>query len=150
MLVNEKPNQCTFCSEKPAIYYCEECNLSFCEDCGYSDKRLVHECGQCKSPNIEVRQRNSVNGEIYVCKACGSLDIEVKLVIHRSCPGCRSSRINPISKKRLALIKQVRDVIAGFKFGYQELKTFLMESRLCVKEFTIEKTVTISAEEPDM
>ncbi len=129
LLMNEKSNQCTFCSEKSAIYYCEECNLSFCEDCGYSDKRLVHECGQCKSPNIEIRQRNSVNGEIFICKVCGSLDIEVRLVIHRSCSGCRSSRIVPIAKKRLELIKQIRDVVTGFKFGYQELKTFLRDFR---------------------
>ena len=111
MLVNEKINQCTFCSEKPAIYYCEECNLSFCEDCGYSNKRLVHSCGQCKGANIEVRQQNSVNGEIYLCKDCGSLDIEVKLSIQRSCPGCRSSNIVPIAKKRLELIKQLMGVV---------------------------------------
>lgn len=128
-MIQENINQCTFCSEKPAIYYCDECNLSFCEDCGYSDKRLVHECAQCKSSNIECRNRNSINGEIYVCKECGSLNIEVKLYIQRSCPGCRSSRITPIARKRLELIKQIRDVVNGFKYGYQELKIFLREFR---------------------
>ena len=129
VLINENINHCTFCGEKPAIYYCENCNLSFCEDCGYSDKRLVHECGQCRSSNIEVRHRNSVNGEIYICRECGSLDVEVKLIIHRTCPGCRSSRVIPIAKKRLTLINQMRDVISGFKFGYQELKVFLRDYR---------------------
>jgi len=78
---------------------------------------------------VEIRQQNSVNGEIYICRDCGSLNIEIKLEIHRSCPGCRSSEITPIARKRLELIKQIRDVVSGFKFGYQELKLFLREYR---------------------
>lgn len=86
-------------------------------------------CGQCKGSNVEVRNRNSVNGEIYICNDCGSLNIEIKLEIQRSCPGCRLSSIIPIAKKRLQLIKRVRDVVSGFKTGYEELKTFLREYR---------------------
>ncbi len=129
VLIHENTNQCTFCSEKYAIYYCEECNLNFCEDCGFSDKRLVHTCAQCKNTNIECRNRNSVNGEIFICKDCGSLNIKVKSYIQRSCPGCRSSRIISIARKRLDLIKQIRDVVSGYKLGYQELKVFLREYR---------------------
>jgi len=130
---NERNNLCIFCNDgnaRNAIYYCEDCNLSFCEDCGYVEKRTIHSCGQCKSSNIECRQRNSVNGELFVCKDCGSLNIETKLEIHRSCPSCRSSKINSVAKKRLMLVRQLRDVLNGFKFGYQELKALLREFRV--------------------
>ncbi len=127
--LKENNNLCIFCSEKNPIYYCEDCNLSFCEDCGYNDKRTVYECGHCKSNDIECRQRNSVNGELYICKNCGSLNIEIKRIIQRACPSCRSSNVISIAKKRLILIKQLREVLNGFKFGYQELKAFLREFR---------------------
>ena len=128
-MVTNETHHCIFCDQRKAIYYCEDCNLSFCEDCGYTEKRTIYECAQCKSPNVECRQRNSVNGELYICKDCGSLDIEAKPSIQRSCPGCRSSSIVPISKKRLVLIRNLKDVVNGFKLGYQELKVFLRDFR---------------------
>ena len=130
---NEKNNQCIFCNDgnaRNAIYYCEDCNLSFCEDCGYREKRILHICSQCKGSNIECRQHNSGNEELFVCKDCGSLSIETNLEIHRSCPSCRSSKVIPIVKKRLLLTRQLRDVLNGFKFGYQELENFLKEFRV--------------------
>jgi len=133
MVDNEKSTRCIFCNDgnaRNAIYYCEDCNSSFCDGCGYCEKRTLHLCVQCKSSNIECRQNNSVNGELFVCKDCGSLNIESNLEIHRSCPSCRSSRIIPIVKKRLLLTRQLRDVLNGFKFGYQELKGFLREFRV--------------------
>lgn len=129
----ERSNQCIFCNDgnaRNAIYYCEDCNSSFCEGCGYCEKRTLRVCSQCKSSNIECRQNNSANGESFVCKDCGSLNIETNLEIHRSCPSCRSSNVVPIVKKRLLLTRQLRDVMNGFKFGYQELKIFLREFRV--------------------
>ncbi|MFX1293964.1 MAG: hypothetical protein ACFFD2_03755 [Promethearchaeota archaeon] len=136
MVVKENGDQCFFCNIKKAIHYCEECNLSFCEDCGFNNSRTIYVCMHCKGNNIEYRQTNSVNEELYVCKNCGSLDIEAKLIIHRNCPSCHSPRIISIIKKKLILIKQLRDAISGFKFGYQELKEFLREYR-AVRQKTI-------------
>ena len=83
---------CIFCNDRKAVYYCEDCNLCFCEDCAHSNKRTVYVCVQCQSNIIECRQGNSVNGELYICRECGSLDIEAKLLIQRSCPSCIGSR----------------------------------------------------------
>ncbi|MHA1129529.1 MAG: hypothetical protein ACTSRC_03025 [Candidatus Helarchaeota archaeon] len=136
MVVITSTDLCIFCNQRKGIYYCEDCKISFCEDCGYSDRRTVYQCGQCQSNNIECRQRNSVNGELYICKDCGSLDIEAILEIGRNCPSCRSSKISSVAKKKLVLMKQLRDVISGYKFGYQELKAFLRDYR-AVRQKTV-------------
>lgn len=126
---NESKDYCIFCSTKRAVYYCEDCNLSFCEDCGDSERRTIYICSGCQSKNVECRQRASVNGELYICKDCGSLDIEAQLVVQRSCPSCRSPRVLSIAKKKLILIQQLKEVVDGFKLGYRELKGFLREFR---------------------
>ena len=61
MVSIQKTSYCFFCNGNKAIYYCEDCNLSFCEGCGHSNKFTVYVCGHCQSNNIQCRQRTSVN-----------------------------------------------------------------------------------------
>ncbi|TFF87978.1 MAG: hypothetical protein EU549_03830, partial [Promethearchaeota archaeon] len=129
-MITLQENKCSFCDEKKAIFYCNHCKLSFCNDCIERQEQDFYCCSNCNSKKIKSKKKeNTLSGVILICMECNSTNIRRGKLSKKICPNCKSDNVLTIIKKRKKLRHDFRGTIRNFKYGYQVLKNFMDECR---------------------
>jgi hypothetical protein len=134
-MITAQENKCNFCDNKTAIFYCNQCKLSFCNDCIEKEDYNFYCCVNCNSTKIKSKVKDdSLTGLLLFCEECKSTNIRKGRLIKKICPNCKSENTMTIIEKRKDLIKTFHDSIKHFKYGYHQLKSFMDVCKLYKQE----------------
>ncbi|MHA1269246.1 MAG: hypothetical protein ACTSPY_05610 [Candidatus Helarchaeota archaeon] len=133
--IRNQGNKCNFCERKSSVFYCNQCKLSFCNDCIEREEHDFYCCSNCNSTKIKSKiKENTLTGYIFICMDCKSTNIRMGKVSKKICPNCKSENILTIIEKRKQLIQVFYNTIKDFKYGYFELNKFIEDCKVHKQE----------------
>ena len=153
MINDNFEHKCNFCNEKEALYYCNDCSLTFCNTCAEKEIRYLIICSNCFSQIQEFDYTEDIHGRDFKCPECKSIKYKEATKSIKLCPSCRSNNILTIAKKKKSFIKNIRNSVICLRSGYEKLNNLLsrmekIKSSLYklringyLHDFSIEKTI---------